>query len=167
MATTVTIKEQNGEGVVSNKQVQIESMLVLQYKQLMGAINELIKEVQEDPNLKGLFAELFGENPEASQEEILDNMDIMEMFKQIIGSFEILLERMPSHAVKIISILSGVDEQTLDKQNLFTLLDIYDAIIEENDINRLVERLKKSQALTVAKVNFKNFLTSLNRNKQQ
>jgi hypothetical protein len=55
-----------------------------------------------------------------------------------------LSEYMPSRVMQIISVLSRIDEKTLSIQNAETLFDIWDAVIEVNDIPKLVERVGKS-----------------------
>lgn len=165
MATTITLDIKNAEGVVNKEQKHIERIKGYQYEEIMMAINNIITEVQQDQSLSDLFKGMFGIEGEGT--ENLDDMELLEVAKKMAGSFEILLVKMPSHAFKILSILAELDVQTLKNQDFFAILDIYDAVIEENDMERLIERLKKSIALTQAKVKFQGFLGNLRRNKNQ
>lgn len=156
MATTVTLKIKDENGNVTKQNHEIEDIDLSQFQQMMETINEIIGQLRKDDSLKSFVGELFGGeyDPEKDAEDMVKEMDTQFILKAV-NSFETLLIRLPEQAYKLLSILSGIELSVLKKQKLIDVLDIYDAILEENDIERLINRIKKSLALTGAKLKFK------------
>lgn len=146
MATQVTLKVKDNEGNIQKKQHEIEDIDLLQFEQMMKVINDIFQQLQNDESLKQLFTDLFKEG-EAQE---LDQRFI----QSLVNSFEVLAVKMPEEAFRLLSILSGVELSILRQQKLLDVMDIYDAVIDENDIERLWKRAKKSLAATKVKMNF-------------
>jgi hypothetical protein len=62
----------------------------------------------------------------------------------LASAFDKLIETLPDRAFNLLSILSGIDAETLEKTYFDELFDVYDAIMEENDIKKIVDRVKQS-----------------------
>lgn len=159
MSTTITLKIKDDQGNITKQNHEIEDIDLNQFQQLMETVNGIIKQLKGDESLKGLVGEIFGGNydPEVTPEDMVKEMDTDFMLKAI-NSFETLLIRLPEQAYKLLSILSGIELSVLQAQKLIDVMDIYDAILEENDIEKLVKRVKKSLVLTGAKLKFKEMV---------
>jgi predicted component of type VI protein secretion system len=160
MPTTITLKIKDEQGNVTNQQHSIEDIDLGQFQEIMSILKNIITELKDEDSLKEFISEVFGNdfNPdEADPEQLVKDLD-MQFVMKAVNSFESLAVKMPEQAYKLLSVLSGIELATIKKQKLLDALDIYDAIIEENDIERLVKRIKKSLGVTVAKVKFLNLV---------
>lgn len=154
MATTVTLKIKDDQGNITKQQHEIDDINLIQFEQMMKVVKEIFQELQKDDSLVGLLNDLFGggmKPGENEPEELEMKMD-MEFVQKAIGSFETLAVKMPAQAFKLLSVLSGIDIEILRKQKVLDVMDIFDAVVEENDLERLINRVKKSLVGTVAKV---------------
>ncbi|WP_445506791.1 hypothetical protein [Niallia sp. 03190] len=161
MPTTITLKIKDEQGNIRKETHEIEDINLIQYVEMMKVVNEIIKELQQDDSLKGFVSDIFGDQYKTSEsdaEELVKEMDASFVLKAV-NSFQTLAIKMPEKAFKLISVLSGIDLEVLKKQKFIDVMDIYDAIIEENDIEKLVNRIKKSLALTVTRMKFKELVT--------
>ena len=138
MATKVLL-EINGEKV--NR--EIEGVRVKQTKQALKKIKEVFKYIEENRNVAEMVDYLL-ETAEKVEEEVKAEEEDKKFMEMMIKSFDVLLEEVPEKAVELISVLSGIEEEVLDEQKVDTFFDIFDAILEENDITKLVDRGKKS-----------------------
>ncbi len=158
MATTVVLKIKDEHGNITKQNHGIEDIDLDQFQQLMKTVNDIIKQLKEDHSLKELVSEVFeSEEDEPDIEDVIKDKDT-EFILKAVNSFETLLIRLPEQAYKLLSILSGIELSLLKKQKLMDVMDIYDAILEENDIERLITRIKKSLVLTGAKLKFKELV---------
>ncbi|MCP3026602.1 hypothetical protein [Halobacillus sp. A5] len=155
MATQVTLKVKEEDGTVKKEQHEIEDIDLLQFEQMMKVIKEIFVQVQEDESLKQLFRDLFLEESSEADDEVIEIQD-QHFISNLINSFETIAVHMPAKGVKLLSVLSGIETHTLQKQKVLDVLDIYDAVIDENDLERLWKRAKKSLAATKAKMTFVN-----------
>lgn len=153
MATVITLKIKDQEGNVRKENHEVEEIDVLQFKQLMKTIKEIMAKVNENEDLKILFGSLT--NGQGLDDEDAADQDVI---TKAIASFDMLAVELPDQAFKLLSILSGVELYVMEKQKLKDVMDIYDAVLEENDMDDLINRAKKSLALTQTKFKFKNFM---------
>lgn len=150
MSTTVTLVQKNGEDI---KRIahEIEDINLLQFQNAMKVIKDIVVEVQNSPELAALVQDLF-----ASDEGENDQMKLDKQFiSNLIGSFELFLVHLPDQAFKLLSALSNIKLEQLKEQKVMAVFDIYDAVLEENDIEALVERGKKSLAKSKAALAFR------------
>lgn len=157
MATVITLKIKDQEGNVKKENHEVEEIDVLQFKQLMKTVKEIMALVNENEDLKVLFGSLNNGQGLDDDDEAGAVAD-QDVITKAIGSFDVLAVELPDQAFKLLSILSGVDHDVMEKQKLKDVMDIYDAVLEENDMEDLVKRAKKSLALTQTKFKFKNFM---------
>lgn len=156
MATVITLKIKDQEGNVKKENHEVEEIDVLQFKQLMKTVKEIMALVNENEDLKVLFGSL--NNGQGLDDDEAGAVADQDVITKAIGSFDVLAVELPDQAFKLLSILSGVDHDVMEKQKLKDVMDIYDAVLEENDMEDLVKRAKKSLALTQTKFKFKNFM---------
>ncbi|KQL57236.1 MULTISPECIES: hypothetical protein [Bacillaceae] len=147
MATKVTVIYKDDNGVVQKEQHSVEDLNLFQFQELMKVVKDIFTKVEQDSQLKELFGELFNAEEEGEEAD-------MAFIAKLTGSFDTLAVYLPEQAFKLLSILSGVEYKILVQQKAIDALDIYDAVIEENDIEKLWKRAKKSLAGTKAKLTF-------------
>jgi len=156
MATIITLKIKDQEGNVKKENHEVEEIDVLQFKQLMKTVKEIMARVNENEDLKVLFGSLT--NGQGLDDEEAGAAADQDVITKAIASFDMLAVELPDQAFKLLSILSGVTPDVMEKQKLKDVMDIYDAVLEENDMEDLVKRAKKSLALTQTKFKFKDFM---------
>ena len=156
MATVITLKIKDKECNVQKQNHEVEEIDVLQFKQLMKTVKEIMARVNENDDLKVLFGSLT--NGQGLDDEEAGAAADQDVITKAIASFDMLAVELPDQAFKLLSILSGVTPDVMEKQKLKDVMDIYDAVLEENDMEDLVKRAKKSLALTQTKFKFKDFM---------
>lgn len=149
MSTTVTLVQKN-EDEIKKIHHEIEDIDLVQFENTMQIIQDIVVEVQKKPELKALVQSLFASEGEEDQLQ-LD----AQFIQNIVGSFDLFLTHLPGQAFKLLATLSNIKLDLLKKQKVMAVFDIYDAVIEENDIEALVERGKKSLAKSKAKLAFR------------
>lgn len=161
----VEIKTYEGNKQVTETQ-EIKEMGLKQIKGVAKEINKLVKDVNTNDHLKNALDSFFKkrneiveENKRLYQEALEKGLDEAyqtneseafkqvgaQFFKDVLGSFELVLENAPESLQNLISIASGIQYEKLGEQNIYTFLDVVDAVVEVNDIPKLIERLKKSK----------------------
>ncbi|GIO25093.1 hypothetical protein [Oceanobacillus sp. J11TS1] len=143
----VNLKIKEGS-TVQTEQHEVEPLNLFQFKDALKVIKEIIDLAQNDESLKGILAEL-------STEEIQDTEVTPEfIITRLSGAFEVVLINIPDKAFELLSILSGVKKDTLMSQPAEDAFDIYDAVIEVNNIEKLWKRAKKSFSATKSAMSF-------------
>ncbi|MCJ1757913.1 hypothetical protein MT409_01215 [Mammaliicoccus sciuri] len=166
----VEIKTYDGNKIVTEN-VEIKEMNILQIKRVSRELNKLVKDINTNAHLKSAVDTFFAKRNEINEEnrrlyeEALekaksddDKVNVFQydgseafkragaqFFKDVLGSFEIVLENAPDSLQNLISQASNINADVIGQQNVYTFLDIIDAVIEVNDIPKLIERLKKSK----------------------
>lgn len=153
MAITVNLKIKGEDGTTKTQPHEVEALNGFQFEDMMKVVNKIMKDMQQDTSLKGLVTSVFGEEDEDVRDVDISKINA-EILTNAVNSFETLFITMPGRAYELLSVLSGVDIQTLKSQKFEDALNIYDAVIEENDVERLINRVKKSLALTQGKMKF-------------
>lgn len=154
MATQVTLKVKDEEGNIQKQQHEIEDIDLLQFEQTMKVVKDIFVQLQEDESLKQLFTDLFDEASTNEEGETELDLQDQQFINNLINSFETLAVHIPAEAIRLLSVLSGIEINTLQRQKMLDVMDIYDAVIDENDLERLWKRAKKSLAATKAKTSF-------------
>ena len=162
MATTIDLKVKDEQGNTNIEKVSVEEITLFQFQRIMKNIKEIFDEVQKDESLADLFEELFSE-AEGKNEKDLDKFFI----EKIIGSFGTLFEYFPDQAINLLSTFSGIDKDLLGKQKITTVFDVYDAVVDENDIEGLFKRAKKSFSKMKSAMKFLNFRRKATTSSQQ
>lgn len=148
MSTTVTLVQKN-EDEIKKIHHEIEDIDLVQFQNTMQIVQDIVVEVQKKTELKALVQNLF-----AGDEDSQTQLDA-QFIQNLVGSFDLFLTHLPEQAFKLLSTLSNIKLDLLKKQKVMAVFDIYDAVLEENDIEALVERGKKSLAKSKAKLAFR------------
>lgn len=164
--TQVTLKTIEGNKEVSET-FEIKPMNVFQVMRLSKEINNLLSDIKGNEHLKNALNNYFEQsaankekNNEAIKKAQAEGRDVLaaeiystrdtvsqvggDFINDILGSLEILLSDAPETLTELIATASNIDSNVVKSQDLYVFLDIFDAVVEVNDINKLVERLKKS-----------------------
>lgn len=145
MKVTLKIKKDN---TVETIQHEIESINLLQFQKSLKIIKEVLDIVQKDESLKNLLVGAI--ESAGGDEEELDTR----FLASAVEAFEVLLINIPEKAFELLAAMSGIGYDTLMSQKAEDVFDIYDAILEVNDIEKLFKRAKKSLAVTKAMTSF-------------
>jgi hypothetical protein len=151
MATEIKLKvkqEIDGEIVTKNPTFEIEKLNFFKFIGVSKTINDIIGTAKQDEELVAVFKQMFNAEPvedESAEEKAEKDQAFM---GKLVASFETIVVKLPEKALTLLSQLSGIDEQVLGNQDFSVILDVYDAVLAENDIQELVERVKKSSGLT-------------------
>lgn len=145
--TNITLKTKQGD-TVKKTQHEVEALNLFQLSDSLKVVKDVFAMMQDDPALQDLFTELFAEG--AADDETLDS----QFLRHAVGAFEVLLVNVPEKAYELLSAMSGIKLDVLKEQKVIEVFDIYDAILEVNDIEKLITRAKKSLAATKVKMNF-------------
>lgn len=159
---TLKVKNGNEENIVKTKH-EIERMKLYQFTDTIRIVKDILVAMNENGALKELFETVFAEDPkkleeigkldEAAVEKMVTEMDNKFMVKAV-ESFQVIATELPEKAVELLSALSGIKKSDLEQQDLFDILDIFDAVVEVNDIEQLMNRLKKSLGATINGLKF-------------
>jgi len=145
--TKVLLKTKK-EGVTETIPFEIEKLGLLNFAKAMKALNEIVDVLAKNPALAELFEDIFlseGDSDEGSDRKFLN---------ALVQSAETLLVHLPDQAINLLAVFSGIKREVLEQQAVEDIFDVYDAILEVNDIERLSERAKKSLAATKTKMAF-------------
>lgn len=156
MPRKITLKietVENGKTVMTEEQREIRKIKVGQFTKIMGVVSEIMKKVKDDEGLKELFSSMT-KPVDVEDEEALQQADA-NVIAKAVDSFQTLAVHLPEQAFKLLSIISRVEIELLEEQDFDEVFDIYDAVLEENNIDELIERAKKSLTLTQTKFKFK------------
>lgn len=156
MKVNLKIKEDNK---TETFQHEIEEMNLIQVTRAIKTIRDVIKLAQDDENLKELLKEVFDETEEGQEnvEEAEGQEDAEEEFgkdiaQKLFGALDILLVEVPEKAFELLAIMANIEHKVFMQQKPEDVFDIYDAVIQVNDIEKLINRAKKSLELTKSQV---------------
>ncbi|AYP68832.1 hypothetical protein BpsM61_00058 [Bacillus phage vB_BpsM-61] len=158
---TLTKKIKREDGVIAKEshQYEIDRITFGNMIKFSKEISAVLKEVKKNNALKELIEGLFGgeldvEEPKEGEDkadklekikmEQLEKMKDDRFVENLAGSLEQLLEVAPERVVTLLSVATDIDRDAIKGAYAEEILDLFDAIIEENDIVKLVNRIKKS-----------------------
>lgn len=162
----VTLKTFEDNKEVSET-IDIKPMNIFQIRDVSKELNKLLKDIKGNESFSNALNNFFDtaaknkernnetirlaqeEGRDVLQEQIFSTRDTLsqvggEFVTDIMGSLEIILEDTPEMLTRVLSVASNIDHNLLNVQDPYTFLDVFDAVVEVNDIEKLVERLKKS-----------------------
>lgn len=141
----INLNVRDGE-TTEQQQFNIEEPSIMQLTSATKIIKEILQEGKENEEINALLGDIFNEVTENKDEEAGDVGTMI--LKRVFGSLDVFLVELPDQVLRLISTLSGVDHDVIMNLKADELFDVYDAIIEVNDIEKIVKRAKKSFALT-------------------
>lgn len=173
----IVTKTKNGK---NTENVEIEKMDTLQTVQVAKGISELVKIVNGNDKLQNVFKTFNKVRAEVGQEaeqyyaeqkkKGVKAADVQEypvgeeamtrtgaiVWSDLVDVASELLYDAPEKIVSLLANASHIDYDVLKKQELETTIDVFDAVVEANDLQALVNRIKKSKGtLDKLKVVFK------------
>jgi len=151
MKVNLKVKEDN---TVQTIQHEVEELSIRQVTNSIKTVKGIIDIIQEDQHLQVLLVEMF-ESQQDDEEKSDDDFGQV-VLKNAVGAMDVLLMELPDKALELLAILSGIEHDTLMEQKAEDVFDIYDAVIQVNDIEKLIKRAKKSLALTKAQTKVMN-----------
>lgn len=166
----VDIELEQKDGSIAEDSFMVRKLRFDRITNALTEVHEIYDIVMNDQNLKGVFEELFGQEDELdpevmatfTEEEkaqiVADRQAASEQkfLQGLMGSFNILLLHLPKKAGDLLATMANMDRDILGQQELETILDIYEAVLKVNDLEALLERGKKSLAVTRQTVAFLN-----------
>lgn len=148
----VNLKVKKDDNTVETIQHEVEELNIFQVTRAIKVIKDVIEVVQKDDGLQSLIVEIF---EDAQGEEEADQSG-QKIAQHLAGAMDVLLVEVPDKAIELLSVLSNIEHDIFVQQKAEDLFDIYDAVIQVNDIEKLINRAKKSLALTKAQVTVMN-----------
>lgn len=149
-------KTENEKTVIENVTYEIKKAKFIQLTKLMSTVTDIIKEVKTNDDLKSLFS-AFSQEVNHEDEEAVRKVE-MDIISKSVEAFPTIAVKLPEQALEILSALSRINKEVLEEQELENILEVYDAVLEENNIQEIIERAKKSLTLTTTKFNFKGLV---------
>lgn len=146
--TKVDITDINGnkDGSIqildTSQKVEINAIRPAQFGALTKVINQTIKDLKENKDFQTTVQKLFGEYQEGFDLEDLFRSEDFNVFS-IMDAVGFLLEEVPDRLTEMVAIMSGINRFTVEHQDMETYFDLIEAVLEVNDIERIVERVKK------------------------
>lgn len=150
------------------KDVEITKMDVIQTIHVAKGVSKLTRFVNESDKLQNVFktfnkvrreVSVDAENYYAEQKKAkVKPEDVVEyeqgaealtrtgalVWNDLLSVVSDLLDDVPEIIVEILSHASGIKLDVLKQQDAETFLDVFDAVVEVNDIEALTKRIKKS-----------------------
>jgi hypothetical protein len=161
---TLTVERHEGDKTIfESEQFEIRKIKLIQFTKTLNHVKDIIKALNEDESISELFAQFFedgsvdAEGMDAQEVEKLIQKADNEFLIKGVQAFNQLVTKLPDHAISLLSTISGIDPEKLYDQELETVLDIFDAVVEVNDVEALITRLKKSFGQTTSKLKFLQF----------
>lgn len=157
----VNLKIRDGN-TVQTEQYEIEEINIMQMTKGIKVIKDIFDVVRKDEHLKAVLEEIFFESQtEEDEEKSAEEMFTKNFVNNAIGAIDVLLMEVPEKVFELMSVLSGIEHETFVQQKPEEVFDIYDAILEVNDIEKLVNRAKKSLRLTKAQKKVMNLFPNM------
>lgn len=162
------LKTKDSEGKTSQEQYVIEPVNLRKITKAILIIKDVIGLAKEDENLQNLLNEFFEEaevqyvqggkekKETKAEKEKKDDEFAGNLMTHLTGALDILLMEIPEKAIELMSAVSGVEYDVLMEQQADEVFDVYDAIVEVNDIAKLIARGKKSLGLTQSQLKVMN-----------
>lgn len=142
----VTDIKGNNDGSVqildSSRAVEINPIRPAQFGALTKVINATLKELKKNDEFKLTVQKLFGEYQDALDFEDLLRSEEFNIFS-VMDAVGFLLEEVPDRLTEIVAIMSGINRFVVEHQDMDTYFDLIEAVLEVNDIEKIVARVKK------------------------
>ncbi len=147
MTKTVTLRQievdKNGQVYYTStsNDFEVQPIRPAQFGALMKVINATQKELQSNENFKQTVTQLFGEYADGFTFDELFRSGDFNIFN-VLDAVGFLLEEAPDKLAQIISIMSNIDRTTIEHQDMDKYFDLIEKVVEVNDIEKLVTRIK-------------------------
>ncbi|MCY1563814.1 hypothetical protein NW133_07410 [Staphylococcus pettenkoferi] len=125
-----------------SNEVTIEPIRPRQFGSLMKIINTTIKDLQGNKDFQRTVQKFFGDYAEGFTLEDLFRDEDFNVFA-LLDAIGFLLEETPERVIEIIVAMTNIQRELVENQDMDTFFDIIERVIEVNDIEKLVERIKR------------------------
>lgn len=145
--TKVQIKQfdTNARGEIvptgTSQEVEITPIRPKQFGALTKVINATIKDLRKNKEFVGTVNNLFGEYGNGMTMQDLFRSDDFNAFT-ILEAIGFLIEEVPERFAEILSIASTIDKEALLYQDTDTYFEVAEAILDVNDVEKIVKRMK-------------------------
>jgi len=137
-----TNKDNSVEVLSSSNEIEIKPIRPAQFGALMKIINETQKELQKNEDFKLTVQKLFGEYQDGFDLEDLFRSNDFNVFS-IMDALGFLLETVPERLTEVIAVTSDLNPVIVEHQDMDTYFDLIEKVIEVNDVEKIVARIKK------------------------
>lgn len=149
MTTEINIKtyetDKNGRVVNEAKRVhEIRKMGMYQFLKVSSELNKLVGTLTKDENISGALSGLVDQVEEGASVNEMIAATSSQFVKDAAGSIGLLLEVAPEKAIEIVAIMADMHKDELAFQEPLVFFDIFDAVVEINDIQAVIDRVKLS-----------------------
>lgn len=144
---SLTIKDGNTK---TNEQFEISEIIGMQALRLNSEIGLIMKEIKGNGEVKGMLETILSDvdiTADQSGDEMTDKLEALKderFVNSLADAFDVLIQTVPERAFNLLAITSDIPRETLERVTIVELMDVYDAVVEVNDIPALVERAQKS-----------------------
>lgn len=137
------------------KELVIKPFKPFQFITVTKILKDFINLLNEDENVTGTLSGIF-DNVDVSDDtsDILQNIGA-QFIKDGAGTLGFLLDVAPEKVFELIAVSAKMSVAELEYQELDTFFDIVDAVIEVNDIEKVISRVKSSANLFGVKMGWK------------
>lgn len=139
------IFEEDKNGVLyeteNSKKIEIKAIRPAQFGALMRVLNKTFKELKENKEFTTTVSAMFEKFQNGFDFEDLLRDDEFNLFNAL-DAIGYLLETVPERLFEIIGIASNIQVSHLEQQEMDVFFDIVEAVLEVNDMKKLVDRIK-------------------------
>lgn len=163
----IQLERELKNGDIEMEKVVVKRMKTRQLNQTMKVVTAILEIIADSPDLQEMIFDMFKGGRDFNREiykvEGLTDEEIEEERRKfidqkndqfvgaILSAFPLILGRLPDLTVELLSAVSKIDLDTLLDQEPVLLFDVFDAIVEVNDLKELINRGKQSSS-TIQKV---------------
>lgn len=158
----IQLERELKNGDIEMEKVVVKRMKTRQLNQTMKVVTAILEIIADSPDLQEMIFDMFKGGRDFNREiykvEGLSNEEIEEERRKfidqkndqfvgaILSAFPLILGRLPDLTVELLSAVSKIDLDTLLDQEPVLLFDVFDAIVEVNDLKELINRGKQSSS---------------------
>lgn len=158
----IQLERELKNGDIEMEKVVVKRMKTRQLNQTMKVVTAILEIIADSPDLQEMIFDMFKGGRDFNREiykvEGLTDEEIEEERRKfidqkndqfvgaILSAFPLILGRLPDLTVELLSAVSKIDLDTLLDQEPVLLFDVFDAIVEVNDLKELINRGKQSSS---------------------
>lgn len=134
-------KQGNLHETDQSKAIEIKPVRPGQLGAIAKVINSIQKDLQDNKEFQATVTNLFGQYTEGFDIEDLIRNEDFNIF-DVLDALGFLIEKVPERTIELTSVASGIDSAYLEHQDMDTFFEIIEAVVEVNDIEKIVKRVK-------------------------
>lgn len=146
-------KQGNLHETDQSKAVEIKAIRPGQLGAIAKVVNGIQKDLQDNKEFQDTVIKLFGQYTEGFDIEDLIRSEDFNIF-DVLSAFGFLVEKVPERTIELTSVASGIDSAYLEVQDMDTFFEVIEAIVEVNDIEKIIKRVKSLMDKVGKAVNF-------------